>query len=81
MTLRLLLSAVAIASATVALAQTPPPAPQTYTSKDVTMAPDQPVSDASPSSRDPRVCLAFEDRMQVIACAEKYRPRRHAAKA
>ena len=78
---RLLLSAVAIAVAAAASAQTPPPAPQTYTSKDVTMPADRTASDAAPSSQDPRVCLEFEDRMQVIACAEKFRHRRPAAKA
>ena len=34
--------------------------------------------DGPPSSRDPRVCLEFPTREQVIACAEKYRPgKRH----
>jgi len=77
----LLLSAVAIALTAAASAQTPPPGPQTYTSKDVTMPADRTASDAAPSSQDPRVCLEFEDRMKIIACAEKFRYRRHAAKA
>jgi hypothetical protein len=34
----------------------------------------------NPSSRDPRACLEFATRQQVIACAEKYRPRRPAPK-
>ena len=34
-----------------------------------------------PSTRDPRACLEFPTRQQVIACAEKYRPRRPAAKS
>ena len=74
---RLLLSALVLAGA-IASAQTPPqPA---YTSNDVTMPSDQAMASAPPASTDPRVCLEFEDRAQVIACAEKYRPRRHAAK-
>ena len=35
----------------------------------------------NPSSQDPRVCLEFPTRNQVIACAEKYRPRRAVAKS
>lgn len=35
----------------------------------------------NPSSHDPRVCLEFPTREQVIACAEKFRPRRPAAKS
>jgi len=35
----------------------------------------------NPSSRDPRACLEFPTRAQVIACAEKYRPRRPVAKS
>jgi hypothetical protein len=34
----------------------------------------------NPSARDPRACLEFPTRQQVIACAEKYRPRRPAPK-
>ena len=54
-------------------AQTPPPQP----------APNVPSSAAkdNPSSRDPRACLEFPTREQVIACAEKYRPRRSAARS
>jgi len=35
----------------------------------------------NPSSEDPRVCLEFPTREQIIACAEKYRPRRAVAKS
>ncbi len=73
---RLVLSALLLAAAA-AGAQTPPPG---FTSKDVTMPPDQSTATASPSSNDPRVCLEFEDRMQIIACANKYLPRKRAAK-
>jgi len=38
-------------------------------------APPRTVSD-NPSMRDPRACLEFPTRAQVIACAEKYRPHR-----
>jgi hypothetical protein len=41
---------------------------------DVTLA-----ADRLPSSQDPRVCLEFSSSPQVIACAEKYRPRRRPA--
>ena len=34
-----------------------------------------------PSAGDPRACLEFPTRQQVIACAEKYRPRRPAARS
>ena len=61
------------ALATVASAQTsaPQPAPA---------SPPRPVSE-TPSAGDPRACLEFPTRQQVIACAEKYRPRRPAAKS
>jgi len=36
-------------------------------------------SDRLPSSLDPRVCLDFPTSAQVIACAEKYRPRKRSA--
>jgi len=35
----------------------------------------------NPSTQDPRVCLEFPTRQQVIACAEKYRPKRPVAKS
>ena len=35
----------------------------------------------NPSLQDPRVCLEFPTREQIIACAEKYRPRRAVAKS
>jgi hypothetical protein len=56
-----------------AAAQTPPsqPAPETA-------APG--VKETWPAG-DPRACLEFPTRQQVIACAEKYRPRRPAAKS
>ena len=36
-------------------------------------------ADRLPSSQDPRVCLEFPTAAQVIACAEKYRPRKRSA--
>ena len=36
-------------------------------------------ADRLPSSLDPRVCLEFPTSAQVIACAEKYRPRKRSA--
>ena len=47
-------------------------------SADVT--PPKAVGD-NPSTQDPRVCLEFPTREQIIACAEKYRPRRAVAKS
>jgi hypothetical protein len=41
----------------------------------------RPVSDGPPSRDDPRVCLEFPTRQQIIACANKYLPRRAVAKA
>jgi hypothetical protein len=38
-------------------------------------------NDGPPSAQDPRVCLEFPNRAQVVACAEKYRSRRGAAKS
>lgn len=36
------------------------------------------VPPAREASGDPRVCLEFATNLEVMACAEKYRPRRHA---
>jgi hypothetical protein len=63
---------VLLALAGAAAAQTTAPAPGAA-------ATARAVND-NPSSRDPRACLEFPTREQVIACAEKYRPRRPAAK-
>ena len=64
---------VLFALAVVATAQTPSP---------------QPVSEVAPAGPsvvyppgDPRTCLEFSTRQQIIACAEKYRPRRPVAKS
>jgi hypothetical protein len=59
-------SLVLCALAAAASAQTP--APSTTTAARTT--------GQNPSVRDPRACLEFPTRQQVIACAEKYRPRR-----
>ena len=40
-----------------------------------------PSANTNPSARDPRACLEFPTRQQVIACAEKSRPRGPAAKS
>ncbi|MFO1313523.1 MAG: hypothetical protein U1F41_15820 [Burkholderiales bacterium] len=39
-------------------------------------APSTHAANDTPSSRDPRACLEFPTREQVIACAEKFRPHR-----
>jgi hypothetical protein len=57
-------SLVLCALAAAASAQTPAPSTTTRTTGE------------NPSVRDPRACLEFPTRQQVIACAEKYRPRR-----
>jgi len=60
-------------------AQTPAPAPN------APVTPPEKTGDAAlaaerlPSSVDPRVCLEFPTSAQVIACAEKYRPRKRSA--
>ncbi|HTQ01205.1 MAG TPA: hypothetical protein VMN56_17930 [Casimicrobiaceae bacterium] len=77
MTRPLLVALLAVNAA--ALAQSPTPAPPAG-DKDAAAQP-RTASDGPPSSQDPRVCLEFPTREQVIACAEKYRPRRHAPKA
>ena len=41
-----------------------------------TTAQAQAPRDAQRAADDPRVCLEFPTNEQVIACAEKYRPRR-----
>jgi hypothetical protein len=72
MLLVLLLGAAAHAAAQTppAAASSPAPAPAVRT-----------VSDGPPSRDDPRVCLEFPTRQQIIACANKYLPRRAIAKA
>jgi len=76
MTRSLLIALLAVNAA--ALAQSPAPAAPTG-DKDPAAQPPM-ASDGPPSKQDPRVCLEFPTREQVIACAEKYRPRRHAPK-
>ena len=68
--MRLILSLLLCALAGAASAQTPPPQPTTETAP--------PAAGDKPSDRDPRACLEFPTRQQVIACAEKYRNRRPA---
>jgi len=77
MTVRPMLLVLLLGAAAHAAAQTPPaaasspaPAPAVRT-----------VSDGPPSRDDPRVCLEFPTRQQIIACANKYLPRRAIAKA
>ena len=65
----ILLFALASAASAQAPAPQPAPAPAPATVRD------------HPSTRDARACLEFPTREQVIACAEKYRPRRPAAKS
>ena len=72
MTTRSSMLFVLLAFAATSAAQTPAPATQP--------APARMAGEANPSSQDPRVCLEFPTREQVIACAEKFRPRRAAAK-
>lgn len=76
MTMRSSLLLVFLAFAATAVAQTPAPAAQPAPAP----APARVAGDGGPSSVDPRVCLEFPTRAQVIACAEKYRPRRAAPK-
>ena len=73
MTLRSSMLLMLLAFATAGAAQTPAPAQPVP-------APARMAGDG-PSGTDPRVCLEFPTREQVTACAEKYRPRRAAAKS
>ncbi len=81
---RSLTLALAVTLASAAWAQSSPPStPATTTVRDVT-APSPSSSatgDDRPSGQDPRVCLEFPTREQVIACAERFRPKRAATKA
>ena len=74
MTKRSQLLIVLMAVAATSTAQTPAP----------TDAPASPpasmASDNRPRGADARACLEFPTRVQVIACANKYLPRRAAAK-
>jgi hypothetical protein len=74
-TSRSIMLVVSMAVAATSAAQAPAPVAPAPAS-----VPARTVSDGPPSAQDPRVCLEFPDRAQVIACAEKYRPRRQAAK-
>lgn len=67
-------------------AQSAAPAPEagsppgTAAPQRVSTAPAHRAADDRPSNDDPRVCLEFPSREQVIACAERFRPRRGATK-
>jgi len=77
MTVRSLLLVLLLGATAHAAAQSPP-----ATAQAADPAPAvRPVSDGPPSRNDPRVCLEFATREQIIACANKYLPRRAAAKA
>lgn len=79
MNARLLAIALLLATAT-AGAQAPAPAPGSAVPQPVSTAPAPRAADDRPSTNDPRVCLEFPTREQVIACAERFRPRRAATK-
>jgi hypothetical protein len=79
MTVRPLLLVLLLGAAANAAAQTPAAAESSPTAAPAPAA--RPVSDGPPSRIDPRVCLEFPTRQQIIACANKYLPRRATAKA
>ena len=57
----------------------PPPEPAKPPPAYQKVVEGRPVADYPlPSAVDPRVCLEFPTNAQVIACAERYRPRRRA---
>jgi hypothetical protein len=65
-----------------AQAQTPAQSPSAEPARTVASAKPAEATlaeDQLPSSLDPRVCLEFPTSAQVIACAEKYRPRKRQA--
>ena len=66
-----------LASAT--SAQTPAPAPTAQATPPEKTGDAALTADRLPSGVDPRVCLEFPTSAQVIACAEKYRPRKRSA--
>lgn len=68
----------AVLLATPAMAQTTAPAPAAP--QPVSTAPAPRSADDRPSSNDPRVCLEFASNQEVIACAERFRPKRAVAK-
>jgi hypothetical protein len=77
--------ALLLALASVSSAQNPVSTPNALPEGAKTISPERTAEVAlaldrqSPSSADPRVCLEFSSTAQVIACAEKYRPRRRHA--
>jgi hypothetical protein len=73
LTVKTIAMLVLCAFAGAASAQTPAPAPSTD--------PSPRTANDNPSMRDPRACLEFPTRQQVIACAEKYRQRRPVSKS
>jgi len=79
MIIRPLTLALGVSFAAAVSAQSPAPSAPPV-AKEVS-APSPMTTDGRPSGSDPRVCLEFSTRDQVIACAERYRPRRPAAKA
>jgi len=74
-----LLLALALGAGITAHAQTKTPVAGSFDT--ARSAPVQTADDGPPSSRDPRVCLEFPTREQVIACAEKYRPGKRRTKS
>ena len=56
--------------------QAPNTAPAATTAPPVASAPPQPTDRRRDAHADARVCLEFPTELQVIACAEKYRPAR-----
>ncbi len=61
------------------MAPVTPAAPATPPASYQKVVEGRPVADyPRPSAADPRVCLEFPTDAQVIACAERYRPRRRA---
>ena len=79
MNARPLVIALLLAAATATAQTAPPPASGCASAQPVSTAPAPRGADDRPSSQDPRVCLEFATREQVIACAERFRPRRAVA--
>lgn len=82
MNARPLLALVLLATAAACIAQTPAPVPtDSAMARTVSTAPAPRSADERPSSQDPRACLEFATNEQIIACAERFRPRRASSKA
>ena len=74
MTFRPLLLVFSLGVAVTAAAQAPAPAAAPPAAANAAAPAPRMVSDSPPSQADPRVCLEFQTRLEIITCANKYLP-------